>query len=146
MATGTSTGAIIGTCLALGMRVRDVASFYEESGPAMFDQAGLIERFRSGKFHDKKLAAKRKELTNKALLSTEELRDVVGTAEQTLFERLKGAVGKRVVRSRDIFTVAVKPFMDKHTYDQDRIATCCHHLIQDGGFNAMRQHRRRNTR
>src|ERR1041385_609321 len=53
---GTSTGAIIATCLSLGMRVRDVAKFYEESGPAMFDKVGLIERFKHGKFHDKKLA------------------------------------------------------------------------------------------
>src|SRR6266404_1408775 len=33
---GTSTGAIIATCLALGMRVEDVLKFYLESGPAMF--------------------------------------------------------------------------------------------------------------
>jgi uncharacterized protein len=59
---GTSTGAIIGTCLALGMRVGDVARFYEESGPAMFDKAGLIERFKNGKFHDKKLAVRLQEL------------------------------------------------------------------------------------
>jgi uncharacterized protein len=59
---GTSTGAIIGTCLALGMRVGDVARFYEESGPAMFDKAGLIERFKNGKFRDKKLAVRLQEL------------------------------------------------------------------------------------
>jgi hypothetical protein len=38
------------------MRVREVAKFYEESRPAMFDKVGLIERFKHGKFHDKKLA------------------------------------------------------------------------------------------
>src|SRR4029077_18800007 len=59
---GTSTGAIIGTCLALGMRVGDAARFYEESGPAMFDKAGLIERFKNGKFRDKKLAVRLQEL------------------------------------------------------------------------------------
>ena len=59
---GTSTGAIIGTCLALGMRVGEVARFYAESGPAMFDKAGLIARFKSGKFHDKKLAARLQEM------------------------------------------------------------------------------------
>ena len=42
---GTSTGAIIGTCLALGMRVGDVTKFYEESGPAMFAKARLLRRF-----------------------------------------------------------------------------------------------------
>jgi uncharacterized radical SAM superfamily Fe-S cluster-containing enzyme len=79
------------------------------------------------------LEQKRRELTNKALLSTDELRDVVGTQTATLLDRIKGEIGKRVVRSQDIFTVAVKPFMDKHTYDQDRIATCCHHLMDTRG-------------
>jgi uncharacterized protein len=59
---GTSTGAIIGTCLALGMRVGEVARFYEESGPAMFDKANLIQRFKQGKFHDEKLAIRLQEL------------------------------------------------------------------------------------
>ena len=59
---GTSTGAIIGTCLALGMRVEKVARFYKESGPAMFDKVGLIQRFKQGKFHDKKLAIRLQEL------------------------------------------------------------------------------------
>src|SRR6478735_4605707 len=36
---GTSTGAIIATCLALGMRIGKVREFYEASGPAMFDKA-----------------------------------------------------------------------------------------------------------
>ena len=94
-----------------------------------FRRFGLVENL-TGHID---LAAKRRELTNKVLLSTDELRDVVGTAEQTLLERIKGAIGKRVVRSKDIFTVAVKPFMDKHTYDQDRIATCCHHLMDTRG-------------
>ena len=59
---GTSTGAIIGTCLLLGIRVAEVAQFYEESGPAMFDEADLIERFKSGEFHDKRLAVRLQEL------------------------------------------------------------------------------------
>jgi predicted acylesterase/phospholipase RssA len=59
---GTSTGAIIGICLALSMRVGEVARFYEKSGPAMFDKAGLIERYKTGKFRDKKLAARLQEM------------------------------------------------------------------------------------
>ncbi len=35
---GTSTGAIIATCLSLGMRVDDIREFYIDSGPAMFDK------------------------------------------------------------------------------------------------------------
>jgi hypothetical protein len=59
---GTSTGAIIATCLSLGMRVGDVSRFYKESGPAMFDKAGLVERFKKGKFRDEKLAVRLQEL------------------------------------------------------------------------------------
>lgn len=55
---GTSTGAIIATCLSLGMRVAEVSKFYEESGPAMFDRVGLIQRFKTGKFRDTKLATR----------------------------------------------------------------------------------------
>src|SRR4051812_39228973 len=52
---GTSTGAIIATCLALGMRVDEIRAFYIDSGPAMFDKARLLQRFRY-KFQDEKLA------------------------------------------------------------------------------------------
>lgn len=52
---GTSTGAIIATCLSLGMRVADIQQFYQASGPAMFDKASLLKRFRT-KYNDEKLA------------------------------------------------------------------------------------------
>lgn len=52
---GTSTGAIIATCLSLGMRVDTIRQFYLASGPAMFDKARLLRRFRY-KFEDEKLA------------------------------------------------------------------------------------------
>ncbi|MDT4898981.1 MAG: hypothetical protein QOH25_4058 [Acidobacteriota bacterium] len=55
---GTSTGAIIATCLSLGMRVDDIRTFYIESGPAMFDKTNLITRYYRNKFHDEKLAKK----------------------------------------------------------------------------------------
>ena len=58
---GTSTGAIIATCLSLGMRVDRVRQFYMESGPAMFDKAGLLRRFRY-KFEDEKLAGRLQEV------------------------------------------------------------------------------------
>jgi patatin-like phospholipase/acyl hydrolase len=53
---GTSTGAIIATCLSLGWRVKKIQSFYEESGAEMFDRASILRRFRY-KFEDQKLAA-----------------------------------------------------------------------------------------
>ncbi|MDQ6700384.1 MAG: patatin-like phospholipase family protein, partial [Acidobacteriota bacterium] len=42
---GTSTGAIIATCLALGMTVDAVREFYIASGPDMFSEAGFLRRF-----------------------------------------------------------------------------------------------------
>lgn len=53
---GTSTGAIIATCLSLGMRVDEIRNFYIESGPAMFDKTNLLRRYFRNKFHDQKLA------------------------------------------------------------------------------------------
>lgn len=52
---GTSTGAIIATCLSLGWRVDRIRRFYEHSGAAMFDRASLLRRFHY-KFEDEKLA------------------------------------------------------------------------------------------
>lgn len=52
---GTSTGAIIATFLSLGWRVEDILRFYIDAGPAMFDRAALLRRFRY-KFEDDKLA------------------------------------------------------------------------------------------
>ena len=80
---GTSTGAIIGTCLSLGMRVDKITRFYEESGPAMFDKANFIERFKHGKFRDVKLAARLqgmiREMTGDAMasLGTDRLRTLL---------------------------------------------------------------------
>ncbi len=33
----------------------------------------------------------------------------------------------------DFFRVAVKPFMDAYTYDEDRVGECCVHVIRPGG-------------
>ena len=53
---GTSTGAIIATCLSLGMRIDESRQFYIDSGPAMFDKTSLVRRYFRNKFHDQKLA------------------------------------------------------------------------------------------
>jgi patatin-like phospholipase/acyl hydrolase len=53
---GTSTGAVIGTCLALGMSVGEVRAFYISSGPAMFSRAAVLRRFHY-KFEQDRLAA-----------------------------------------------------------------------------------------
>lgn len=67
------------------------------------------------------------EVAYKTLLSTSELRRAVGTRGWL------AALGRRLVRSTDVFTIAIKPFMDRHSYDQDRIANCCHHLMDTSG-------------
>jgi uncharacterized protein len=56
---GTSTGAIIATCIALGMPVAEIRKFYLDSGKEMFDKAFLLNRFRY-KYEDDKLADKLK--------------------------------------------------------------------------------------
>jgi hypothetical protein len=70
---GTSTGAIIATCLSLGMRVADIQAFYRASGPAMFDKASLLKRFRT-KYNDEKLACQFQDI----------IRAQTGEAEATL--------------------------------------------------------------
>ena len=56
---GTSTGAIISTCIAMGMSVAEIQSFYSESGAAMFDKASLLKRFTNYKYEDRELAKTR---------------------------------------------------------------------------------------
>jgi len=58
---GTSTGAIIATCVSLGMSVAEIRDFYLESGREMIDKASLLRRFRT-KFEDEKLATKLKQV------------------------------------------------------------------------------------
>jgi hypothetical protein len=52
---GTSTGAIIATCLALGLPVARIRQFYLENGQAMFDRAHLFKRFHY-RYEDEQLA------------------------------------------------------------------------------------------
>lgn len=58
---GTSTGAVLASSIATGMTTDELRVFYEESGPAMFDKASLLRRFRY-KYEDDKLAAKLKDV------------------------------------------------------------------------------------
>jgi len=58
---GTSTGAIIATCISLGLSVDAIRNFYVSSGAEMFDKAFLLRRFQY-KFEDEKLAAKLQEV------------------------------------------------------------------------------------
>src|SRR4051812_13210988 len=74
---GTSTGAIIATCIALGMSVDEVRRFYLESGADMFDKPSLLRRART-KFEDEKLAAKLKSvLGTETTLGSDRLRTLL---------------------------------------------------------------------
>ncbi len=74
---GTSTGAIIATCIARGMAVADIRKFYVNSRPAMFSKAGLLERFRN-KYAQEKLAAQLQDVLGKdTTLGSDSLRTLL---------------------------------------------------------------------
>lgn len=58
---GTSTGAIIASCLSLGMSVDKLRKFYLDNGRAMFDEAFILKRLHY-KYEDDKLSKKFREV------------------------------------------------------------------------------------
>ena len=60
-------------------------------------------------------------------------RGAVGAGPAGALKGLAARLGKKLIRSSDIFAVAIKPFMDRFTYDQDRVANCCHHILDAEG-------------
>lgn len=74
---GTSTGAIIATCLSLGMRVDEVRTFYHENGEAMFNKAGLRQRFRHKYAHEALAKEMRAVLGEDTTLGSEDLRTLL---------------------------------------------------------------------
>lgn len=74
---GTSTGAIIASCLALGMTVAKIREFYAESGREMFDKNSLLARWRA-KYDDDKLTAKLREVIGEdTLLGSDRLKTLL---------------------------------------------------------------------
>jgi hypothetical protein len=74
---GTSTGAIIATCVALGMSVAQIRDFYLESGRQMFDKASLLRRFRN-KYEDERIAEKLKDVIGEeTTLGSDKLRTLL---------------------------------------------------------------------
>jgi hypothetical protein len=69
----------------------------------------------------------------KTLLSTNEVRDLVESPKKSIWSRVSSGVARRLIRSSDVFAIAVKPFMDRFSYDQDRISACCHHMTDTQG-------------
>jgi uncharacterized protein len=74
---GTSTGAIIASCVALGMSADTIRRFYLENGDEMFDKASLLRRFRY-RFEDERLAQRmRDEFGDDTTLGSERLRTLL---------------------------------------------------------------------
>ncbi len=63
---GTSTGAIIATCISAGMSVAQIREFYEGSGRDMFDKAFILKRLKYN-YEAEPLARKLQEALNAAL-------------------------------------------------------------------------------
>jgi len=63
---GTSTGAIIATCIAAGMSMDQMREFYVGSGKQMFDKASLFKRLRYS-YNDEPLAGKLRSELDRAL-------------------------------------------------------------------------------
>jgi uncharacterized radical SAM superfamily Fe-S cluster-containing enzyme len=42
-------------------------------------------------------------------------------------------LGRKLIRAKDVVGIAIKPFMDRFNYDQDRVSNCCHHLMDTQG-------------
>jgi len=72
------------------------------------------------------------EVAYKTLLSKDEMRGVVGT-KGTLASRALARIGRNLIRPQDVFGIAIKPFMDRFSYDQDRVSNCCHHILDTQG-------------
>lgn len=74
---GTSTGAIVATCIALGMPVATIREFYTANGVAMFDKASIFRRLRY-KYEDDRLAGKLREVLGAdTTLGSDRLRTVL---------------------------------------------------------------------
>jgi uncharacterized protein len=74
---GTSTGAIIATCLAVGKSVDEIRGFYRENSAAMFAPAGWLSRIRN-KFTAKNLAERlRAELGAETKLGDDSIRTLL---------------------------------------------------------------------
>ena len=63
---GTSTGAVIATCIAAGMDMNTLRDFYVGSGAQMFDKASVFKRLQYT-YNDEPLAAKLRTELNRAL-------------------------------------------------------------------------------
>jgi uncharacterized radical SAM superfamily Fe-S cluster-containing enzyme len=69
----------------------------------------------------------------KTVLDTQQMRGIIGSRRTSWLRGLAASAGRKLVRPRDVFGVVIKPFMDRFTYDQDRVSACCHHVLDTHG-------------
>lgn len=72
------------------------------------------------------------EVAYKTLLKEREMQEIIGTKKSGPRGWL-ARLGRRLIRPQDVFGIAIKPFMDRFNYDQDRISNCCHHMTDTQG-------------
>lgn len=72
-------------------------------------------------------------VASKTVLDQRELRTTLGTGARNAVGEVLGRALRSMVRPRDLFSVAIKPFMDRFNYDQDRVSHCCHHTLDTKG-------------
>jgi hypothetical protein len=69
----------------------------------------------------------------KTQLGQDEVQGILGTRPANAVQGWLVRMGRKLIRPRDVFGVAIKPFMDRFSYDQDRISSCCHHILDTYG-------------
>jgi 7,8-dihydro-6-hydroxymethylpterin dimethyltransferase len=69
----------------------------------------------------------------KTVLDQRSMQDIIGTRREHWLRRLAARLARKLVRPRDVLGVVIKPFMDRYSYDQDRVSACCHHVLDTHG-------------
>jgi uncharacterized radical SAM superfamily Fe-S cluster-containing enzyme len=69
----------------------------------------------------------------KTILDQRQMRGIIGSRRRGWMRSLAASAGRSLVRPRDVFGIVIKPFMDRFTYDQDRVSACCHHVLDTHG-------------
>ena len=69
----------------------------------------------------------------KTVLDKQQMRGIIGSRRTGWLRALAASAGRKLVRPRDVFGIVIKPFMDRFTYDQDRVSACCHHVLDTHG-------------
>lgn len=69
----------------------------------------------------------------KTVLDKQQVQGIIGTGARRWWHKLLSTIGRKLVRPRDVFGIVIKPFMDRYTYDQDRVSACCHHILDTHG-------------